>query len=169
MARARRSEGLQSLYDQFIGDDPAKVDAFEVAKSNAEVALSIYQLRTNAGMTPAALARIVGTTPSVISRLEDADYDGHSLSMLKRIAEALGRRVVIRFALLESAAKTTKAAVGHPPSRFPGRAIKSGKIAASPKATTAAVSEAPKTAAAPEVEAAQMAHSKGAKKRRIKA
>jgi hypothetical protein len=30
--------------------------------------------------------------------LEDAYYDGHSLPVLKRIAEALGRRVEIRFA-----------------------------------------------------------------------
>ena len=36
-------------------------------------------------------------TASVICRLEDADYDGHSLSMLKRIAEALDKRVEIRF------------------------------------------------------------------------
>ncbi|NLX21224.1 MAG: transcriptional regulator, partial [Phycisphaerae bacterium] len=38
-----------------------------------------------------------GTTPSVISRLEDADYQGHSLSMLRRIAAALNQRVEIRF------------------------------------------------------------------------
>jgi hypothetical protein len=39
----------------------------------------------------------VGTTPSVISRLEDADYERHSLAMLRRIAVALGQRVEIRF------------------------------------------------------------------------
>jgi predicted transcriptional regulator len=43
------------------------------------------------------LARKVGTTQSVISRLEDADYDGHSLAMLRRIASALEKRVEIRF------------------------------------------------------------------------
>ena len=36
------------------------------------------------------------TTQSVISRLEDADYDGHSLSMLNRIAKALNRQVQIQ-------------------------------------------------------------------------
>jgi hypothetical protein len=40
---------------------------------------------------------MIGTTESVISRLEDADYTGHSLSMLRRIADALGKRVEIRF------------------------------------------------------------------------
>jgi hypothetical protein len=33
----------------------------------------------------------------VICRLEDADYEGHSVSMLRRIATALNRRVEIRF------------------------------------------------------------------------
>jgi transcriptional regulator with XRE-family HTH domain len=43
------------------------------------------------------LAARVGTTPSVISRLEYDDYDGHSLAMLRRIAAALNKRVEIRF------------------------------------------------------------------------
>ena len=38
----------------------------------------------------------VGTTPSVISHIEDDDYEGHSLSMLRRIAAALNKRVEIR-------------------------------------------------------------------------
>ena len=40
---------------------------------------------------------MIGTTASVICRLEDADYEGHSLAMLNRIAGALHRRVEIRF------------------------------------------------------------------------
>ena len=40
---------------------------------------------------------MVGTTASVICRLEDADYEGHSMAMLNRIAGALDRRVEIRF------------------------------------------------------------------------
>ena len=33
----------------------------------------------------------------MISRLEDADYEGHSLAMLNRIAAAVERRIEIRF------------------------------------------------------------------------
>lgn len=40
---------------------------------------------------------LVGTTASVICRLEDADYEGHSLAMLNRIAAALNKKVVIDF------------------------------------------------------------------------
>jgi predicted transcriptional regulator len=43
------------------------------------------------------LAERIGTKQSVISRLEDADYEGHSLTMLQRIATALGQCVEIRF------------------------------------------------------------------------
>ena len=32
-----------------------------------------------------------------ICRLEDADYQGHSLAMLRRIANALNKRVELRF------------------------------------------------------------------------
>jgi transcriptional regulator with XRE-family HTH domain len=54
-------------------------------------------LRIAAGLTQAQIARLIGTTASVISRLEDADYEGHSLVMLRRIAGVLNRRVEIRF------------------------------------------------------------------------
>jgi len=43
------------------------------------------------------LAKRVGTSASAICRLEDADSKGYSLLLLKRIADALDRRVEIRF------------------------------------------------------------------------
>jgi transcriptional regulator with XRE-family HTH domain len=54
-------------------------------------------MRTQAGLTQRQLAKTVGTTASAICRLEDADYAGHSLAMLRRIAEPLGKRIEIRF------------------------------------------------------------------------
>jgi ribosome-binding protein aMBF1 (putative translation factor) len=60
------------------------------------VAQMIYDARTEAGLTQKELAKAVGTTQSVISQLESAEYTGHSLSMLERIAQALHRRVEIR-------------------------------------------------------------------------
>ena len=69
----------------------------EEARANDEVARKIYNLRTSAGLTQRQLAKLVGTTASVISRLEDADYEGHSLAMLNRIAAAANKRVKIEF------------------------------------------------------------------------
>ena len=66
-------------------------------ETNADVARNIYDLRTAAALSQRDLAGLIGTTASVICRLEDADYDGHSLAMLRRIAAALEKRVEIRF------------------------------------------------------------------------
>jgi transcriptional regulator with XRE-family HTH domain len=67
------------------------------------VARKIYDLRMQANLTQGELAKLVGTSTSVISRLEDADYEGHSLAMLRRIAAALNKRVEIRFVSLKGA------------------------------------------------------------------
>jgi transcriptional regulator with XRE-family HTH domain len=87
----------------------------EEIRAEAEVARTIYRLRNGAKLTQQALAERVGTTASVISRLEDADYTGHSLAMLRRIAAALGRRVEIRFPAVKTA--KTRLAKGKPPVR----------------------------------------------------
>ena len=68
------------------------VDEHRIA---AEVAQMIYDARTSAGLTQSELAQLVGTTQSVIARLEDSEYGRHSLSMLMRIARALGRQLSI--------------------------------------------------------------------------
>jgi ribosome-binding protein aMBF1 (putative translation factor) len=95
--RKFRSATLQYTYDRYIGHDPKLVEEYEEEVINADIARKIYDLRTKAGLSQRQLAKKIGTTASVICRLEDADYDGHSLSMLKRIAEALDKRVEIRF------------------------------------------------------------------------
>jgi ribosome-binding protein aMBF1 (putative translation factor) len=55
-----------------------------------DLALLVREMREDAGLTQAELARKVGTTQSVIARLEDAEYAGHSLTMLERIATVCG-------------------------------------------------------------------------------
>jgi|SRR5687768_16823435 len=95
--RKFRSSTVQYLYDRYVGNDPKRTEEYEHEVLNAEIARKIYDLRTKAGLSQRELAKKVGTSASVICRLEDADYEGHSLSMLKRIAEALDKRVEIRF------------------------------------------------------------------------
>jgi DNA-binding XRE family transcriptional regulator len=91
------SAALSFAYDRYVGKDKEKTEAFEAELANAEVARKIHDLRAKANLTQAELAKLVGTSTSVISRLEDADYQGHSLAMLRRIAAAVGKRVEIRF------------------------------------------------------------------------
>ena len=72
-------------------------------RQDMEIAEMILLARKKAGLSQRELADRVGTTASVICRLEDADYDGHSLTMLRRVAKALGRRIELRFVDLEDA------------------------------------------------------------------
>ncbi len=67
------------------------------ARINFEVAQMIYDARTKARLSQRELAERIGSRQSVIARLEDADYKGHSLSMLQRIGIALGQHVELRF------------------------------------------------------------------------
>jgi len=78
----RRDEGMRELVEQ--------------ATINARIAKLIYDARVAAKLTQKQLADLVGTKQPVIARLEDADYEGHSLSMLHRIAHALDRRLDIK-------------------------------------------------------------------------
>jgi transcriptional regulator with XRE-family HTH domain len=64
-------------------------------------------------MTQKELAARVGTTPSVISRLENDDYDGHSLAMLRRVAAALNRRVEPLRASQEYARRLRRVSTSH--------------------------------------------------------
>ncbi len=90
------SDGMKIL-DRITGADPEMQKLIDQERFNLEIARKIYELRQKAGLTQKDLAGRVGTTQSVISCLEDADYDGHSLTMLRRIAAALEKRVEIRF------------------------------------------------------------------------
>jgi ribosome-binding protein aMBF1 (putative translation factor) len=84
-----------TIIDRMIGDNAELKQMCEEATINAHVAQLIYDARTQANLSQKELAEMIGTTQSVISRLEDADYEGHSLSMLSRVAQATGRKVKI--------------------------------------------------------------------------
>lgn len=65
----------------------------EEARVNASVAQLIYDARHTAGLSQTELAERIGSKQAVILRLEDADYDGHSLTMLQRIWKAGENRI----------------------------------------------------------------------------
>jgi ribosome-binding protein aMBF1 (putative translation factor) len=96
--RATRGTPASQVLDRITGKDPVLRAAIRAHKVNVLVSEMIYAARTAAGLSQAQLARRVGTTQSVISRLEDADYEGYSLTTLQRIAEALGQQVEVRMA-----------------------------------------------------------------------
>lgn len=90
------TNAVNVLHRRYIKDQPERKASLQEERINAQVAQLIYDLRKDAGLTQQQLAKMVGTTQSVISRLEDSDYDGHSLTMLERIANVLNSRIIIQ-------------------------------------------------------------------------
>jgi transcriptional regulator with XRE-family HTH domain len=78
--------------------DPVFAERFESAGEAWDVALQLAALREKAGLSQRDLARKLKTSQQQISRLESASYEGHSLSMLRRVAKVLGATVHVTFA-----------------------------------------------------------------------
>jgi DNA-binding XRE family transcriptional regulator len=90
-------DAVEIIHRRFYEGKPARLKSLEEARANEEIARKIRDLRAAAGLTQTQFAKLIDTTASVICRLEDADYEGHSLAMLRRIAGALNQRVEIQF------------------------------------------------------------------------
>ena len=82
LARARTRKGFSAAYD-----------ALEL---EYQVAGQLLKARARAGLTQDAVAEIMGTTKSAISRLEAAGKHAPSLSTLERYAHAVGCKLQIK-------------------------------------------------------------------------
>ena len=83
-------------FDRYLEEqmqDPAFAARFERAGEGWDVALQLAALREQAGLSQKELARRLKTSQQQVSRLESPGYEGHSLSMLRRVARALNARV----------------------------------------------------------------------------
>jgi DNA-binding XRE family transcriptional regulator len=95
--KTQKTTDAVRILDRMIGQDSHLRQLADEAMVNAQIAQLIRDVRSKAKLTQKQLAELVGTTQSVIARLEDADYEGHSLSMLQRIATAVNKRLEVRF------------------------------------------------------------------------
>jgi ribosome-binding protein aMBF1 (putative translation factor) len=102
----RKKDHLDQLIEEFVGGDPKRQAMLDQETTSLESAQLVYQLRTKAGLTQRQLARKVGTTGSVICRMEQADYDG-SLAMLRRITAALNQKLELRAVPIRKASQGT--------------------------------------------------------------
>ena len=105
--KSTTTDALEILHHRYYRGKPRRLAELEKARDEMEVGRMLYELRAKAGLSQRDLAKLAGTTASVICRLEDADYEGHSLSMLRRIAAAMNKRVELRFV---AASRRTRAA-----------------------------------------------------------
>jgi ribosome-binding protein aMBF1 (putative translation factor) len=72
-------------------------DLREAVEKDLALGQLIYDLRTEAGLSQAALAKRMATTQSVISRLEEGGGARNRLDTLARVARALDRHLVVSF------------------------------------------------------------------------
>jgi transcriptional regulator with XRE-family HTH domain len=92
---------MKTNFDAYLAEqlqDPAFAERFEKAGEAWDVALQIAALREKAGLSQKDLARKLHTSQQQISRLESPAYEGHSLSILRRVAEVLGVTVHVSLA-----------------------------------------------------------------------
>ena len=106
----KKKVALDQLIVKVLGDDPERQAMLDEEIVNVEAAQLDYDLRKKAGLSQRELAKKVGTTASVICRMEQADYES-SLPMLRRIAGALNRRLELRAVPIQprTTRKTAKA------------------------------------------------------------
>lgn len=114
----------KSNFDRYLEQqlsDPAFAARFKRAGEAWDVALQIAALREQAGLSQQQLAALLKTSQQQISRLESPGYEGHSLSMLRRVATALKARVRV---VIEREAEPLQVAEGQAPYRVKRRARK---------------------------------------------
>ena len=91
---------FQKLLDQALEkvnltpvDDTPEIEEYDI---NAEVRDLVISARSAANLTQKQLAQRSGVSQANISKIENGNYQP-SLSTLKRIAGALGKRLVVSF------------------------------------------------------------------------
>jgi len=91
-----KTRSALKILERVTGGDAGLKAGIAGARINMEVAQMIYDARRKAGLSQRQLAHLIGSKQPVIARLENADYEGHSLTMLQRIASALEHRLELR-------------------------------------------------------------------------
>lgn len=90
------SSAAEIMHRRYIKGNKRRLKYIEQEKQRVKIAQKIYELRNQANLTQQELAERIGSRQSVISRLENADYDRHSLRMLHKIAHAMHCKVEVR-------------------------------------------------------------------------
>ena len=86
---------FKTLKDRWL-KDPKVQKEYDALKAEFQLAEELIKARTKAKVTQAELAKRIGTKSTAISRLESPNYGKASISMLKKVAQALGCELQIR-------------------------------------------------------------------------
>ena len=83
----------QTNFDRYLErklQDSEFRERFAAADRAWDIALQLAALRRERGLTQQQVAELLGTKQQAIARLENPEYAGHSLTMIRKYAEALG-------------------------------------------------------------------------------
>lgn len=93
----KTSDALTILHNRYIKGDAGRLAAIEAERAKIKIAEQVYALRTERGLTQQQLADAMETTQSVISRLENTDYESERIETLQKLATALQCHLEVRF------------------------------------------------------------------------
>jgi transcriptional regulator with XRE-family HTH domain len=88
----------ETNFDRYLQNqlqDPEFAARFARAGEAWNVAVQLAALRKRVGLSQKDLAQRLNTSQQQISRIESLGYEGHSLSMLRRVAAALDAHVKV--------------------------------------------------------------------------
>ena len=91
MAKLSRWEDIRSAKGELSAEARTQIE------QDLDLGQFIYDLRTEAGLSQRELAERMGTTQSVISRLEEGGGAKSRIDVLARVAKALDRHLVLSF------------------------------------------------------------------------
>ncbi|MCB0324979.1 MAG: hypothetical protein KDD69_15455 [Bdellovibrionales bacterium] len=100
LRKKRAADAIVIRRGEFM-TDTVKSTATRGGRSDLDIAEQIYRLRREAKRSRRELTLRVGTTDTVISRLESPGSQRHYLAKLRRIAQALNRKIEVRFIPLD--------------------------------------------------------------------
>lgn len=93
--KEKTSDAIEIIHNRYFKGKPDRMAGLEEERIHLDVACKIYERRERAGLSQEELAKLVEVSPSVLSSLENADYEGDSISLYQRIASVLEKRRMI--------------------------------------------------------------------------
>lgn len=93
----KTKDAITILHKRYVKGNPARLAAIAEKKQKIQIAEQICHLRKKAKLTQKDLAEMIGTTQSVISRLENTDYNCERIDTLQKLAAALHCRLEVTF------------------------------------------------------------------------
>jgi len=129
-SKKQPAAALQYLDPAFFEHSPKHKAALEETRSSQEIARAVYDLRTRAGISAKELARAAGLSPRALEKLESGESPRQSLSQLRQVAAALGKKVELKIVAAKGKSRAKKPHSAEPEKK-PRRRSTSAELRAS--------------------------------------